>query len=94
MKFAVDYFIAGLNSGTAFNVNGEYAVGTRGSCVQVVLAEGTIQFTFEQTVERILFRITNVLLEALYKDTTARIVCNLQILIILHRLLRSLSVGE
>ena len=46
----MNYFIGGLNTRARFNSDGEDAVGARGGRVQVVLAEGAVQLTLEETI--------------------------------------------
>jgi len=69
-------------------------VGTGRGRIQVVLAESPVQFTLKQTIQRIFLRVTDVLLEASYKHTTSRIICNLQVLIVFHRCSVCLRVRE
>lgn len=90
----MDYFIGGLNTWARFNSDGEDAVGARGSRVQVVLAEGAVQLTLEETIECVFFRITHVLLETFDKDTTTAVISDLEVLLIVHKFFRGFSWRE
>ena len=80
MQLGEDDFVCGFNSRTRLNMECENSVRTRRILVQVVLADRPLHLTLEEAVQCFLLCVTNLLGQALDRNATALVICNLQVL--------------
>ena len=81
MKFGEDNFVCGFDSGARLNMQCEDSVSTRRILVQVVLADRPLHLSLEETVQCFLLCVANLLGQALDRDSTALVICYLQVLL-------------
>jgi len=76
----MDDFIAWFDTGARLNINCENTMGTGWAWIKHMTSNWTIEVTFKQAVKRILFRVTDVLLQTFYKHSSTGILWNLKVL--------------
>jgi len=84
-------FVTWLDTRSWFYVHSKNAMGSTWSRIQVVLAECAVHLTFEKAIQGIFLWLADVLVKAFNENSTARVVSNLKVLVLVHHIRASLS---